>query len=442
MMKKKRLLVISADAMVAEDAEYLSTLPNFHKYLAGGACVRRVRSIYPTLTYPAHASILTGCYPDKTGILNNIVFSTDPACNIWEWDARRIGVSDIFHAAKAAGYTTASVLWPVSGNNPGVDYLINEYWMPNPDDTLESSFREMGSSYEVIEIIQRNERYLPGTYWKTGQDNFAIHPIFDDFGIHCACDIIRTFAPEVFFIHTSPIDHIRHQYGVFSDRLPREICRVDEQLGLVMEALEEAGVLAETNVVLLSDHGQINAVRTVNINVLLAQAGLLQPDENGKVRGGWKAYCQSGGMSAYVYLADKGDPVLHDRVNALLNRLAEEGICGISRVYTREEVAAAEHLDGDFSFVLETEGYTNFGNACILPLVTPGLHENYRYAKGKHGYHPDKGPQPVFFAKGPDFAPDTSVPFCRLVDEAPTFARLLGVTMPDADGAPVLDLLR
>ena len=80
---KKRLLVISADAMVDEDLEYLSALPNFKKYLSGGVKVKRVRSIYPTLTYPAHVSILTGCFPNKTGIVNNIVYSTDPAFNDW-----------------------------------------------------------------------------------------------------------------------------------------------------------------------------------------------------------------------------------------------------------------------------------------------------------------------------------------------------------------------
>lgn len=44
----KKLIVISADALVAEDMEYLETLPNFKKYLAGGVGVRKVHSVYPT----------------------------------------------------------------------------------------------------------------------------------------------------------------------------------------------------------------------------------------------------------------------------------------------------------------------------------------------------------------------------------------------------------
>lgn len=441
---KKRLLVISADAMVQEDLEYLSTLPNFKKYISGGVKVKRVRSIYPTLTYPAHVSILTGCFPNKTGVVNNIVYSTDPSFNDWEWDAGHIRVSDIFAAAKKGGYSTAAVLWPVTGNNENIDYLVNEIWMPHPEDTLESCFKGSGSSNEVIEIIKHNEMYLPGTYWKTGQANFAIHPIYDNFGIKCACEIIRKYKPEVFFIHTSPIDNIRHGYGIFSDKLPREIRRIDEQIGEVCEALADAGVLEETNIALISDHGQIDTNRVVNVNVLLRNAGLLDIKEDGTLTDDWQAYCLSVGMSAYVYLREPQNKELWDKVYAQLNEWCAAEVYGFEKVFTAEETEKAEGLGGDFSFVLETDGYTGFGNACTGPYVKPhSLHEDYHYSHGKHGYLPDKGPQPVFVAKGPDFAAgDRLVPFCRLVDEAPTFASLLEVSMPEADGKPVLEILR
>ena len=68
---RKKLIVISADAMVAEDLEYLKTLPNYRKYLEGGALVKHVRSIYPSVTYPCHTTMVTGVYPDKHGITSN-----------------------------------------------------------------------------------------------------------------------------------------------------------------------------------------------------------------------------------------------------------------------------------------------------------------------------------------------------------------------------------
>ena len=78
-MNKKRLLVCSVDAMVCEDLELLKELPNFRKYLAGGCEVTEgMRSVYPSVTYPAHVSMITGCYPGTHGLTSNFRFSVKP----------------------------------------------------------------------------------------------------------------------------------------------------------------------------------------------------------------------------------------------------------------------------------------------------------------------------------------------------------------------------
>ena len=62
---KKKLFVLSMDAMVREDIAYLSALPNFQKALGKRAEVDQVLTVYPACTYPAHTALMTGCYPDK-----------------------------------------------------------------------------------------------------------------------------------------------------------------------------------------------------------------------------------------------------------------------------------------------------------------------------------------------------------------------------------------
>ena len=84
---KKRILVFSVDAMVYEDLEYLRTKPNFRAYLEGGSAVKRIRSIYPTVTYPNHVSMATGCYPDKTGVFSNYKFTTNSKEDTWQWSS-------------------------------------------------------------------------------------------------------------------------------------------------------------------------------------------------------------------------------------------------------------------------------------------------------------------------------------------------------------------
>ena len=438
---KKRLLVFSVDALVSEDVDILRRKPNFQKYIAGGAEVKKVHTVYPSVTYPAHTSMITGAWPEKHGVISNYRFTTDSKNDTWQWDRCAVKVPDVLTAAKKAGYTTGSVFWPVTGNHPYVDYLIDEYWLPDKGQTLRTGFAKMGSSPEMLDIIEKNAGKLAPTYVLTGRTNFCVFPEIDDFMISCAADVIREYAPEVMFVHNGNIDHQRHVTGVFSSAVISALDIVDEEIGQLGEALEAAGVLDDTNFVLTSDHGQRQIVRTVKLNVYLKEAGFIETDERGKVKN-WKAYSFSNAMSSLIYLKDPGDRETADRVYELLRKLCDEGIYGIGQVLTKEEVKEKWHLDGDFTWVVESDGYTSFSDSCKRPLVPPMDLSDFRFGRATHGYMPEFGPQPVFLAKGPDITEGFFAERCEIVDEAPTYAALLGVDLPDADGKAVEGFVR
>ena len=67
-MKKKRLFVYSVDALVQEDLEHLRKCPNFSRFLEHVSGCESIETIYPSVTYPVHVSIQTGCYPDRSGV--------------------------------------------------------------------------------------------------------------------------------------------------------------------------------------------------------------------------------------------------------------------------------------------------------------------------------------------------------------------------------------
>jgi predicted AlkP superfamily pyrophosphatase or phosphodiesterase len=441
---KTRLIVFSVDAMVKEDMDYLQTLPNFRKYLGGGSEVKRMRTIYPTVTYPAHTSIMTGCYPAKHGVVSNYTFTTESKSTAWHWMNDVVKTEDIFTAAKKGGYSTAAVFWPVLGNHKSIDYLINEYWLQYENEDLLDAFRHVGSDERMIEIIQENEPLLNKRYKLGGHGNFLTHPEIDDFLIGCASSIIRKYQPEVLFVHTGNLDDYRHKTGVFNETITRGVEETDKWLGQLMKAVEDIGALEDTNLFMISDHGQLDVKRIINPNVILADNGLITVSPDNKVED-YKAYCFSGGMSVLVYLKDPDDKETYDKTYALLKHMCDEGIYGISQVFTREESAEAEHLDGDFSFVLETDGYTAFGDSCVRPIVTKyGSRDvdDYRFGTATHGYLPDKGPQPVLAAKGPSIKNNVVLERRRTVDEAPTFAKILGVALPEADGVPIEEILK
>lgn len=421
---KQKLIVLSADALTFEDMEYLKTLPNYRKYLEGGCRVKRVRSIYPTITYPCHTTMVTGVWPEKHGVLSNMELIPGASPVPWKWFYSSVlWKEDLFTAAKRAGLTTAAIFWPVTGGHPAIDYLIDEYWPQPGDENMRQVFARTGSSEEVLDII---EEQLHGIRIRT-------HPQTDDFLMRCAREFILRYQPDLLMLHPANIDAYRHNYGLFNDQVTKGVEETDRYIGELMEAVEEAGLSDCTSLALVSDHGQIDIKRIVSPNVLLAEAGLIETDGDGKLRD-WKAYCQSGGTQALVYLKDPNDRDVYDKTYKLLCRLAEEGVYGFEKVYTEEEIRRQEHLGGGFAFALETDGFTSFGESLKRPLVSSFRFEDYRYGKATHGHLPDKGPQPVFSAKGPAFRTNVVLERADLVDEAPTFARALGIELKGADG--------
>lgn len=428
---KNKLIVISADAMVDEDLAYMATKPNFSALMKRASVVKHVRTIYPTVTYPAHTSMMSGAYPEKHGVISNEELTVGAPSQPWCWFNRSSKVKDIFHAAKAAGYTTAGVFWPVTGCHPAIDYLIDEYWPQFEGDTLEDAFRRAGSTQDVIEHIIR-----PNI--KNAQ--MQIHPDADEMGFRFAVSMIRTYQPDLLMFHPANIDGMRHKYGLFNEHVTSALDDTDRWLGEIVQATKDVGVYDQTNFILMSDHGQMNIQRVIHLNVILADHGLIRVDENGNVVS-WDAYMHSAGMSNYVFLKPGADDGLREKVYNLLLHLKAEGIYGISEVFTRDEIAKKEHLSGDFAFVLETDGYTSFGQRVVRPLVSTFDSTDYRYGHATHGYLPDKGPQPVFIAAGPAIRPGVEIERRPIVDMPCTMARILGVDLPDADGTAIEEFI-
>jgi len=433
----EKLIVLSMDAMVSEDIAYLKTKPNFSRLFEKCAQVEKMCTIYPSITYPAHVSMMTGCRPGKHGIFNNTHFMSEKNYPDWYLYHSDIKVENVFAAAKRAGKTTAAVYWPITGNDPNIDYEINEFFFYN-NEPVEETFASFGANEETLAVIRENMHRLPTV--RTREDRMYLRNTFDDFIMGCMCGLIRKYQPDLLMVHNCWMDSTRHRYGVFNDFTREGLDLTDEWLGQVIEALEDAGIYDETNFVLISDHGQRDFVRRLKMNVLLRRGGFFDVDENGKVSD-WRAFAQSNGMSFSVHLKDKNDEALKKEVYDYLKKLADEGVWGFGKIRTVEEAEAEYGLSGPFSFIVETDGYTTFADGWEEPIVNPIDFSDYRLGNATHGYEPETGAQPVFVARGPAFKAGYYRERGRVIDEAPTYAYILGDSMPEAEGTVMMDVL-
>ena len=423
-----KLIVISMDAMVQQDLDVVKDMPAFHYILENGSYVKSLRSIYPTVTYPCHTTMSTGCYPSKHGITTNEQIISSEGNNLsskWHRFHSDVQCEDIIDVCKKAGYTTSIVGWPISGKHPNADYLVNETWPENKADDApedwEKAYLASGTPQWLYDEIVRDKIWM-----RQGRKQ----PSSSYFLVRIACDIIRKYTPDIMIIHVGNLDHFRHTTGVFSETTKRSLSDTDSMVRMLFDATKDAGIFEHTNFVVTSDHGQMTCARTAYPNVFLKEKGFISTDKDGNITN-CKAYVFGEGMSTQVHVNDQS---CKEELYKVLTEAAESGMHGFEKVYTVKEVYETEKLSGPFDYVLESDGYTKLAVGWKGKEIVPFPMGLYEAERGNHGFHPDKGPKPVFLAVGPDIYQKKVVEHASLVDGAPTYAKIMGVTLSNADG--------
>jgi predicted AlkP superfamily pyrophosphatase or phosphodiesterase len=412
---KRHVIVISLDAMITTDLAVLKTLSRCKELFSRYSQVDEVLCTFPTLTYPCHATIMTGCVPAKHGIIHNEVFAPEAKTVAWNLEERNIHVSTMPRIAHENGLRTASISWPTMMGAP-IDFLIPEIWPPKERQEQEDAYQK-NVSLSAQPFFQRH-RHLLHTY--AGRD-------LDAFSTACAVDIINTDFPDLMFLHLAALDCSRHNRGVATEKNLDALNFLDQQIGEILDAVRSTGHRQDTDVVILSDHGQLDCRRVFNINRVLKDSGYITVDDRGLIDS-WRIYCHTGALSAFVYVQD----IPLNEVKRVLSEIKTDFPGTIDRIFTQFELEKLYDCTGPFSFAVEAmEGTYLNGNVsatAAITEITPGS-----FSDASHGQAPERGPKPPFVICSPR-STGIMIPQANLVDEAPTIMNLLGLEMPSCDG--------
>ena len=429
-MPRNKLVVISLDSLGFRDLNELGYLvPHIQQIMKQGTWVKRVRGIFPTLTYPSHTSIITGQYPAVHGVVNNTKLQPRRLSPDWYWYRKDVKATPLYDVAHDAGLTTAAFLWPVTAGSQ-IDYNLAEIF-PNRIWTNQVLVSLKASSPRFL--LQMNHRY--------GHLRHGIkQPWLDDFITACAVDTLKNKQPDLTLIHLVDMDSMRHRYGVRSAQAQHALQRLDRRVDQLVQATKDAGTYDHTNFVLLGDHYQINVHKMIHLNMLFAQHGWLTPLA-GKTtyRNNWRVTAKTCDGETYVYTRGNVDT---GRLKQLI-----AGVAGVEHIYDGAE-AVKRGADPRCTFLVEAQPGYYFTDEVNRPAVVEdvdpdslGTHDRYQ---GVHGYGPN---QPGYFTTavfaGPDVNRGATVAGAHLVDEGPTFAQLLGVHYPaPTAGQPIPGVIR
>ena len=242
-------------------------MPNLHALGERGVVCRNHHSVFPTVTRVNAASIATGSYPARHGLMGNTVYFPEISPDTKFNTGKAAHLQRIEAATGGQLLTTPSLgedlaaggrkLLAVSSGSSGSAFLLNHKasggGLIHTELVLPASLRPRVS--EILGPVP------PDASPNTLRNRRAV-----DAYLQIGLDHVR---PDVTLMWLSDPDHTQHEHGVGAPATLEAIRQVDAEIGRIVAALAAKGLQDKVNIFVTSDHGFSTHTGKVDLDGLL-----------------------------------------------------------------------------------------------------------------------------------------------------------------------------
>ncbi len=226
--------------------------PHLDALAAEGVRYARAHTVVP-LTMPAHASMLTGLYPPRHTVRTN-------SRNALPQSAGTLAEAARAHGLETAAFLAAAVLASDFGLDQGFE-LYDEVPRPELMSDVHYDARDAEDVADaVLEWLARRDRERPFFAW------------------------VHFFDPHL--PYTAPPEDLAQAGG---DPYRAEVARMDRAIGRILDALKAQGLLEETLVIAVADHGEAQEDHGEGTHGMLAYEATLRVPLIVRDPSGWRA---------------------------------------------------------------------------------------------------------------------------------------------------------
>ena len=403
-----RVILVSVDGLRGDlfnRSDFSERFPNLHRLTTSGSLCNNVSSVFPSLTYPSHTSMITGELPLKHGILNNHPFQPEINFSDWNWYQDSVRVESIIDKIKQNEMVSLGISWPVTVGAP-ITWGFPEIKSINDTISTASLVMKHDMPDHFLESAQLRGIINPQASTEGYSRDILLHKIF--------MDAFRRKRPHLSLYHMIQTDYEQHDYGKHSSEALEAFAFMDSLIGNIMIFLDENNLWSSTTLFITGDHGFRDVDKHLNVNRLFADQGWLKITDNNTIEN-WEVTCLSSGGSAFVRIKNQDDTVLKKKVRVLLTKQVEF------------ETLERRHMTGHLSAHEETD-FLLLANKNYA--FSKDLNQPYVYNKsgGTHGGDPNRSYlKTAFIACGRGIKPGTRVENMQITQIAPAVSELLNL---------------
>jgi predicted AlkP superfamily pyrophosphatase or phosphodiesterase len=279
-MARPFVIVFVVDGL-RPDAITLEDTPTLFRLRAEGVEFTNGHSVFPTVTRVNAATIATGMQPGTHGIVGNQLyapaveprraFDTGNFRNLLALDrvsgGRLVMGLTLGERLRAHGMTLAGV----SSGSTGSSFLLNPR-APSGAGIVVNGYFDAGKTVaypsEVSEKILA--KFGPAPAKGPGRHDAAVawtERVLQEY-------VLAELRPDVVINWITEPDHTQHDVGVGSPSAREALQNDDREIARVLETLDALGLLASTDVFVISDHGFTTNTAGVDVTGELVAAGL------------------------------------------------------------------------------------------------------------------------------------------------------------------------
>ena len=225
-------------------------MPNLRRLAEGGIYTKRLRTVFPSVTWNIHTSVITGKGPDEHGIWGNAAYSRSLGTQFSYFegsiaDAGRIRQPVIFDLAAAKGKVSAAICWPLTQGMSGIQYNIPECYAQN-------DFRRFSSPALVDELLTQGIAFHRYADWSRVHQLAVLQ---DDLTCRIVTYLIANKQIDVLYAHFLIHDSFQHDFGIRTPESAWALGYLDSLVGRIAASLRSAGLAEKTHFIVFSDHG-------------------------------------------------------------------------------------------------------------------------------------------------------------------------------------------